>query len=113
MTKRTLKKTPDGSRTHVRLVTPLSTMRSTSPAEQDDGDDSEDAMKDSESSIQQRRASKDATVETVDKLADLLSDSGEHEKKFQKDRLPVINRETYIAHKSNSDATSRIKAEGI
>ena len=83
MIKRTPNRTPGGSRAHVRLVTPLSTMRSTSPAEQDDGDECEDAMKDSESSIQQRRASKDATVETVDKSADLLSGSSELEKKFQ------------------------------
>ena len=84
----------------MRLVTPLSTMRSTSPAEQDDGDDGEDAMKDSESSIQQRRASKDATVETVDKLAGIFADSSGLEKKIQKDRLSVINRETWIAYKS-------------
>ena len=80
---------PGGLRRNVSLVTPLSTLRSTSPAGKDDGDNSEEALKDPMNSIQQVQTSRDATV---DKLGNLLTDSSELEKKFQKDRLSVINR---------------------
>ena len=80
-----INRTPGGLRRNVSLVTPLSTLRSTSPAGQDDGDDSEDAMKDPMSSIQQVQASTDATV---DKLANLLTDSSELEKSFRKTDYP-------------------------
>ena len=96
MINRTPNRTPGGFRRNVSLVTPLSALRSTSPAKQDDGDDEETK----DNSFQQIRASTDATGETVDKLATLLSDGSELEKKFQKDRLSVINRETWIAHKA-------------
>ena len=96
MINRTPNRTPGGFRRNVSLVTPLSALRSTYPAKQDDGDDEETK----DNSFQQIRASTDATGETVDKLATLLSDGNELEKKFQKDRLSVINRETWIAHKA-------------
>ena len=81
-------------------VTPAS-MQSRPMATQDDGEDDSEVMKDPmiTSFQQDLRASTDATVARVDKLADQVSDNSDLEKKFQKERLSVINRETWIAHK--------------
>ena len=82
----------------VAQVTPAS-MQSLHSATQDDGEDDSEVTKDPMvTSFQQVRASTDATAARVEKLADQVSDNSDLEKKFQKDRLSVINREIWMAH---------------
>ena len=77
-----LHSTPSRS-TKTASMTPLQVLRSKSPATHDDGAEEEDKN----DSFPQIRASTDATGGTVDRLATIISDSSELEKKFQKDRL--------------------------
>ena len=84
MINRTPNRTPGGLRRNVCLVTPLTALRGTSPAKQDDGDDEENK----DVSFRQISASTDATEGTVDRLASILSDGSELEKSFRRTDYP-------------------------
>ena len=94
-------RTPFGLKGPAVVQVSSASMQSLHSATQDNGEDDGEITKDPMiTSFQQVKASTGTTAALVEKFEDQVSDDSDIEKMLQKEKMSVIDRETWVTHKS-------------